>query len=244
MNYRILLFDLDDTLIDNKQSVKCALESTLNHFGYEYSEEIFLKWLKIDKDFWERWQNGLVELPAKYKKETGKKSQEFLDWLRSQRFLIFLNDSISLDNAIILNNYYMSLLSKNVIPVEGAKDVLEYLSGGYSIIVATNGPKVAARDKIIRIGCTKFVDNVFSADMFGYMKPRKEFLDGIMGAIGNINKREYLVIGDSLKSDVGLAENCGVDSCWFNRAKSRAFLENYRPTMIIERLEQLKSLLG
>ena len=44
--------------------------------------------------------------------------------------------------------------------------------------------------------------------MFGYMKPRKEFFEAIQILLKNYNNEEYLIIGDSLKSDVLLAMNC------------------------------------
>jgi FMN phosphatase YigB (HAD superfamily) len=39
--------------------------------------------------------------------------------------------------------------------------------------------------------------------MFGYMKPRIEFFEALQERYGNLPKEQYLIIGDSLKSDVG-----------------------------------------
>ncbi len=240
--YKILIFDLDDTLIDNLENVRYAYTKMVESIGKEYSEDGFKKWYEVDKKFWKDWQDGLIELPAHLKNETGKKSEEFLNWVRAQRVLIYFDNCISLDKAIELNNLFMNSLTEVVIPIRGAYDTLKYLKEKYYIIVATNGPKIATKDKLSKIKCLNFINEVLSADMFGYMKPRKEFFEAIQNLLENYNNEEYLIIGDSLKSDVGFAMNCEFDSCWFNKNNEK-LTEQYKPTMIIKELEELKKIL-
>lgn len=57
-----------------------------------------------------------------------------------------------------------------------------------------------------------------------------------------IATEDYLIIGDSLKSDIGFAMNCNIDSCWFNKNKEK-LSDNYKPTMIIESLKDLINIL-
>lgn len=204
--YKILIFDLDDTLIDNLENLKHAFKLMVQSRNERYNEEDFIRWYKIDKQFWNDWQDGKITIPEQLKNETGKKSDKFLNWLRAQRVLIYFNSKVTLDEAIILNNIYMNALTEKVIAIDGAYETLKYLCNkGYYIIIATNGPKVATRDKLLKINCIDFVNEILSADMFGYMKPNKEFFDGIEKILNNYNTEEYLIIGDSLKSDVGFA---------------------------------------
>lgn len=240
--YKILIFDLDDTLIDNLENVRYAYTKMLASLGEEYSESGFKKWYDIDKKFWEDWQDGLIEVPAHLKHETGKKSEAFLDWLRSQRVLTYFSNQISPEKAIELNHIFTESLTESVTAIKGAYGTLKYLKEKYYIIVATNGPKIATKDKLSKIGCLNLVNKILSADMFGYMKPKKEFFEAIQNLLDNYNNEEYLIIGDSLKSDVGFAMNCGFDSCWLNQ-KNQKLTEQYKPTMIIRRLEELTKLL-
>ena len=237
--YKILIFDLDDTLINNLENVRYAYTKMMEYVGDEYSEDEFKRWYEIDKKFWKDWQDGLIELPEHLKNETGKKSEEFLNWLRAQRILIYFNNQIDLDKAIELNNLFMNSLTEIVIAIDGSYEVLNYLKDKYYIIVATNGPQIATKDKLSKINCLNFVNEVLSADMFGYMKPRKEFFDAIQNLLNNYNNDEYLIIGDSLKSDVGFAMNCNFNSCWFNK-NNEELSEKYKPTMIITKLIELK----
>ncbi len=240
--YRVLIFDLDDTLIDNLENTRYAYTKMVESVGKEYSEDGFEKWYEVDRKFWRDWQDGLIELPTHLKNETGKKSEEFLNWLRAQRVLIYFDNQISLDEAIQLNNLFMNSLTEVVVAIDGAYDILKYLKEKYYIIVATNGPFLAVEDKLSKINCLDFVNEVLSAEMFGYMKPRKEFFDAIQNLLKNYNNDEYLIIGDSLKSDVGFAMNCKFDSCWFDRNNEK-LTEPYKPTMIIKKLKELKKIL-
>jgi FMN phosphatase YigB (HAD superfamily) len=105
-------------------------------------------------------------------------------------------------------------------------------------LVATNGPSIATKEKLEKIDCLPFVKEVLSADMFGYMKPKIEFFEGIQETY-QLPKESYLIIGDSLKSDVGFGMNCGIDSCWFDRG-NETLTEPYQPTMIIKELVELE----
>lgn len=239
-DYEILIFDLDDTLIDNTENVRYAYVKMMKAVGKDYSESGFERWLEVDKKFWQDRQNGLIEVPDDLKHEVGKKSERYLSWLRAQRFLIYFNNEISLDEAMELNRLFTEALKENVVAIDGANEVLRYLSGKYSIVVATNGPKVAAKDKLAKIGCLDYVSRVLSADMFGYSKPKKEFFEAIQKETGNYDNNAYLVIGNSLGTDVEFAMNSGCDSCWLDRGDE--VLGEYRPTFIIKSLRELKEI--
>lgn len=240
--YKILIFDLDDTIIDNKESVRSAFKTMLEAEGLSYSDSEYHRWYEIDKQFWADWQDGRIELPLEFKKETGKKSDNFLDWVRSQRVLLYFGNFITPQRAIELNNIYMNALHKVVIAIEDVSKVLKYLSSKYTIVVATNGPAVATKQKLEKVGCLKYVTEVLSADMFGYMKPKIEFFRAIENHYQDYIVDDYLIVGDSLKSDVGFGMNAGIDSCWFNR-KHEEVDDTYLPTYIIHKLIEIKNIL-
>ena len=50
--YELLIFDLDDTLIDNDENVRYAFQKMTELLGYSYSDELFKSWQKFDKQFW------------------------------------------------------------------------------------------------------------------------------------------------------------------------------------------------
>lgn len=242
MKYKILIFDLDDTLIDNKENVRSAFRTMLDAQGLGYTDSEFERWYGIDRKFWIDWLDGKIAVPKELQHETGKKSDAFLDWVRSQRVLIYFRNLVTNKRAVYLNNIYMDALNNEVIAIAGARDVLEYLSKKYKIVVVTNGPQVATQQKLDKIECKRFVTEILSADMFGYMKPKAEFFEAIEKRYSDFNRSDYLIIGDSLKSDVGFGVNTGIDSCWFN--KNREPTNGlYSPTYTIETLSELIKLL-
>jgi HAD superfamily hydrolase (TIGR01549 family) len=242
MKYKILIFDLDDTIIDNRENVRTAFKKMIESNGCIYSDIEFERWYYIDKKFWIDWQNGLIEIPEKLNLETGKKSDEYLDWVRSQRVLIYFNDSISHERAIELNTFFMNALNETIIAIDGVHDTLKYLAGKYNILVATNGPKVATRQKLKKIDCQQYITEILSADMFGYMKPKIEFFEAIEKRYKDLNRSDYLIVGDSLKSDVEFGMNTGIDSCWFNK-NNKELDDEYKPTIIINKLSDLIEIL-
>ena len=56
--YETLIFDLDDTLIDNNQSIKYAFTIMINELGLEYNDELFSKWKIFDTAYWHTWVSG------------------------------------------------------------------------------------------------------------------------------------------------------------------------------------------
>ena len=83
--------------------------------------------------------------------------------------------------------------------------------------------------------------DVLSADMFGYMKPKLEFFEAIEKRYKDFDRNDYLIIGDSLKSDIGFGNNAGIDSCWFNRMGEP--IGDLTPTYTIQHLRELKKFL-
>ena len=77
-----------------------------------------------------------------------------------------------------------------------------------------------------------------SKKLDNYVKPRKEFFEGIQHTLNNYQTEEYLIVGDSLSSDIAFAMNCNFDSCWFNPNKA-PLPSKYKPTIIINDLIEL-----
>lgn len=237
--YKILLFDLDDTLIDNLENIKYAFKKVLEKKNIEYSDSKFDSWAIYDRDYWHLFYENKIEIPDEYRiTEKG-----FIEYLRGKRFFDYFND-MTMEEAIGLNEIYIEALNEVVMPVEGAYETLEYLSKKYRIIIATNGPSVAVNSKLSKINCINFIDCIFSSDMTKstIVKPSIKYFEDMQEYYNLYGKDKMLIIGDSLKSDVGLGINAGVDTCWFNK-NDEDINSNYIPTYTIKKLIDLKEIL-
>lgn len=233
--YKTLIFDLDDTLIDNKQSIKYAFNVILKELRIEYSDELFLKWKKFDDSYWDTWENGTMILPITFNSLESK-----ITYLKAKRFLIFFkNLNISFFEAIALNELYCSMLGVNIVEIKGARNLLKDFYNKSEILIATNGPKEAADNKLEKANLNAYISKVICSEDIGFSKPMKEFFDYLYGESQNKDKEKMLLIGDSLTTDVLGGMNYGIDTCWFN-PNNNQLLEGYYPTMTINKLMQLK----
>lgn len=142
--YKVLIFDLDNTLTDDYENVKQAFKYLMKLKNEEYSEEKFLKFHKIDIETWRARANGEIITP--FEDDIKKKTE----WIRASRFLKFYGeDKISYQEAVKINNIYMEGMKLKVVPQKNTYEVIEYLyKRKYKIIIATNGPKVALGTKL------------------------------------------------------------------------------------------------
>lgn len=238
--YEVLLFDLDDTLIDNLENVRYAYTKMVNYMNEDYTLEGFKRWYELDKQFWIDFHNNKIMVPDEY-----NSSQElFVKYVRSLRYKLYFDNKISLGKAFEINDLFLSSLEEVVIPMDGAYETLKYLNQKYKIIIATNGPSSAAKTKLEKIGCYKFIDSIFSADMTSQTvtKPKKEFFDELEEYLNFYEKDKMLIIGDSLRYEIKGGMNAGIDSIWYN-AKNEVLPKEYAPTYIIKRLSDLKDIL-
>lgn len=235
--YRKILFDLDNTLIDDDFNRSYAITKILEEKNEEISQERIKEFIKIDNQFWKDRATGKIKNPYEF-----KNIEEKTDWLRAQRFIMFFNN-ISLEEAIDISNRYTEYLKENIIPIENSKEVLEYLfKKGYGLYVVTNGPIKPVKDKLEKANISEYIKFAFSAEEAGHMKPHKEFFDKFFIKANIENKNDILIIGDELEKDVLGGIKNGMDSCWFNKENQRNNSE-ITPTFEIGDLEELKNIL-
>lgn len=235
--YKTIIFDLDDTLTDDFENTKNAFRIAMNYINCEFAEEDFLRFHEIDVTTWRDRAAGKIITP--YENDKLKKTE----YIRASRFIKFFGEeNISYEEAVNVNNAYMEGMKEKVVARPGALDIIKYLSEkGYRLAIATNGPKIPLQTKIEKLGIASYIDTVFSSEEVGFMKPFKEFYDGLMNKLEISDRREVLFVGDDLEKDIrGGLEN-GLDTCWCNY--NNGVNTKYKCKYQIRRLEDLKSIL-
>ena len=235
--YKKILFDLDNTLIDDNENRKYAIRKILKEMDKYLGENQVEDFIKSDDKYWQDRASKKLKDPYEF-----KTIEEKTKWVRAQRFIMFFKD-ISFEEAVEINDKYINYLKEKIIPIEGAKETLEYLyNKNYEINIVTNGPTVPAKSKLEKTEISKYINLVFTAEEAGFMKPHKEFFDEFYKKIGTKNVDEMLIIGDELEKDVlGGIEN-NIDTCWFNSKNSKND-PGIKPDMEIKKLVELKNIL-
>jgi len=234
--YKIVIFDLDDTLTDDKENVKQAFKLVMEYRKEAYSENKFEKFYYIDKKTWKDRAEGKLLTP--YEDDI----QEKTEWLRAYRFMQYFNNEITYQEAVHINHIYMEGMKEKVVSQEGSFEIVKYLyEKGYKIIIATNGPIIPLETKIEKLKIKPYIDTIFAAEEVGAMKPHQDYYKGLLEKANIINKEDILFIGDELEKDIkGGIEN-KIDTCWYNPLKQSS--NQYKPKYEIQKLIELKKIL-
>ncbi|MDS0527653.1 YjjG family noncanonical pyrimidine nucleotidase [Clostridium sp. SHJSY1] len=227
MKYKVILFDADDTLFDFKKSEKEAFKNTIIEFGINYDENYhFNIYKKINTAIWKELEEGLIT-QSKLKLERFKRL--------SQKLNISFNE-----NEFATS--YMNHLGNNSFLLDGASELVEELSKNYILSIITNGLTSVQERRIKKSVISKFFKDIVISEEIGVSKPNPAIFEHAINNLGNFNKSEILIVGDTLHSDIKGGIDYNIETCWFNPNK----LENkteLSPTYEVSDFKELRNLL-
>ena len=207
MNYKTILIDLDDTLLDFQQSEDVAISTTIKTLGIEPTEDVVNAYKEINLKYWKMFERKEIE-------------REALLIARFKEFCELLN--VTNKDFSLLNETYFHYLSSSPFEIDGADEFLNKLSEKYDIYVITNGVKRVQTIRLSLVNITKYFKKVYISEEIGYQKPSIEFFDFVLNDLNITNKEEVLIIGDSLSSDIQGGINSGIDTVWYNPKKLKS----------------------
>jgi 2-haloacid dehalogenase len=205
MSYKILLFDLDDTLLDFGANEIDSLNKLFLQHGYTFSDELLEVYKSIDKQLWADYENGNITL----------------DEVLNSRFSETMLKLGEIVDGAEWENQYRELLSNGHQLIDGALELCQRLSISHRLFVITNGVSKTQTKRLQQAGLYDYFEDIFDSHSIGFQKPSKEFFNYVMGHIRNFNVSEALIIGDSLYSDIKGGLLSGIDTCWFNRKSQK-----------------------
>ena len=82
--YRKLLFDLDNTLVDDDENRRYAIKQILTERKENATTKRIESFIKMDNQFWKDRAEGKIKDPYAFKNNAEKTK-----WIRAQRFLNF-----------------------------------------------------------------------------------------------------------------------------------------------------------
>lgn len=200
MNYKVVILDLDNTLIDFDYMEKCSLKNCLQAFDLPYDDETMDTYIKINQVLWEGLELGHY-----------KKSE-----ILTLRFEQFLNKFDFKGDPVAMNKTYLSGMANYIQMIEGAKTVLDFVKNKFVTVMITNGVTVAQNAKLDQAHLRPYFDHIIISDEVGAHKPTTEIFDHMTRLIGGYDKSDIIIVGDSLTSDIQGGINYGIDTCWYN----------------------------
>ena len=228
--YKHLLFDIDNTLLDFTLAEEHSIRETFARYSIPVTEENIRFYSDINLSFWK----------ALERKEITK------DELWSGRFLK-LGEVLSLpiDRTLSaeINVFYLSALGRCAFLIDGAEALMqELIRRGYDIYAVTNGNACVQHARLDAIHFKQYFKALFISEEMGVSKPEKIFFDRVCDWIGDGDRSSYLIVGDSLTSDIAGGINSGIDTCWYN-PRGEQNNNNTHPTYTVKTYDELLELL-
>lgn len=226
MNYKILLFDLDDTLLDFKANEIDSLGKLFGMHGHALTDELFQKYNSINKQSWTDYELGNVALDEVLNTRFAKTMEQFGEIVDGQEW----------------EKQYREFLGNGHQLMDGAVELCKKLSKSYRLFVVTNGVSQTQTKRLKLSGLDEYFEDVFTSQEIGYQKPLREFFDYVVNHVEDFCIDEALVIGDSINTDIKGGVLAGIDTCWLN-PKNIDNVTEFKSTYTIANLEELYNIL-
>ncbi|NEW66149.1 noncanonical pyrimidine nucleotidase, YjjG family [Carnobacteriaceae bacterium zg-84] len=199
-NYKTLLFDIDDTLLDFKKAEHIAFKQLLAHHNIDYTDTTFQLYLSINEPLWKDY-------------ELGKLDRATVLSSRFEQFFAHYQLSVSGKECDILYRSYLTIGNQLL---DGALELIDTVSKTHQLAIVTNGVYDTQMARLKNNGLLPYFKHIFVSDKVGFQKPDKRFFDTIWQEMNITDTSSVLIIGDSLGADIKGGQNAGIDTCWIN----------------------------
>ena len=202
---RVLLWDVDGTLLDFKAAEKTALGAAFRRFGLGTLDEARLaRYSALNDRWWKALERGEV---TKSRLLVGRFKEFF-----AAEGLAFTGDYAA------FNDYYQIMLGETVVFRDEGYRLVSDLKGKVLQYAVTNGTLAAQARKLKNSGLEDLLDGAFISEKLGAEKPDPAFFDGVFSVLPPCRKDEVLIVGDSLTSDMKGGARAGIRFCWYDPA--------------------------
>lgn len=232
---RVLLFDLDETLILDEEATRSALEVVLapvvGDFGLEteplavslrrHAEQLWRSSPTFDYCFrigissseglWARFLGVSADMTA-----LRNWAEEYrpLAWAHALREHGITNEPLAKELA---EAFFQERRGQQQLFPE-ALSVLETLRPGRKFGMVTNGASDLQREKIAALGLEPLFDAIVVSGEFGIGKPDPAIFHHILQQL-DAKPEEAMMVGDKLERDVAGGLAAGIQAVWINRAE-------------------------
>lgn len=236
--YKYLIFDADHTLLNYVADETSAFQDLYKTLGLDYTPALAKESRFISEDEWTK--TGLYDVHDE------RIQREYHTLYRAHLVGVFRRIFEKFPckaDPRRTSKRFLKLLARSGKPFDGALETFQALArkdgGKYKLCIATNGLSVVQRARLEN--WMPFTKALFISEEMGCIKPLPVFFEKVVERLG-ADKKECLMIGDSLLSDMAGAIGFGMDSCWYNPLG----LKNetaFQPTYELKELKDLLTLL-
>jgi len=199
-HYPWLWFDADDTLFDYNSAEANALKNTFYSLKLPFESGYLDVYQQINHQLWQALEQQKITPAA----------------LRFRRFELLLEALKLSGSHEEMSSVYAEQLAICSELTEGALDVLQTLHEKCQLVIVTNGLQSVQHGRLAHSVIKDFITDIIISEEIGVAKPHTRFFEIAASRLGNPDKKDVLIIGDSLTSDIQGGVNYGIDTCWYN----------------------------
>ncbi|EFH88469.1 HAD family hydrolase [Ktedonobacter racemifer] len=260
MPVQAIIFDLDETLIEDRQATQCALRKAclyaqarvqldsarLRIDAYRHAKLLWAEaptyaycyaiGISASEGMWGRFEGEAPDLQALF--QWAPVFQQLL-WKRALAEQDIINDALAEALAACFREERRSCY-RVFSDVEAA---LSTLKQRYALALLTNGAPDLQREKIRASGLESYFDTIAVSGEVGIGKPEPEIFVHVLRELG-VAPEQAVMVGDSLPRDIAGSYHSGMRGMWINRYDD-ACQEEYRPMIAsqISVLDELEAVL-
>ncbi len=199
---KYILIDVDDTVLDFQLCSKSSMQNACKEAEIQFSEDFFNTFQRVTRALWDR-----IEASEFTRSE-----------LHDVRFnMIFKELGIDFDGEKFETLYQKNFFESHI-TIDGAKELLEWLSKRFTVCAASNASVAQQKNRLSKAGLLPYFTHLFMSDDIGHQKPSRLFFEHALNTLG-AEPSEVLMIGDSMSADIAGGAQCGLHTCLFWRKK-------------------------
>ncbi|WP_026915134.1 YjjG family noncanonical pyrimidine nucleotidase [Christiangramia portivictoriae] len=225
-NIRDVYFDLDHTLWDFDRNSSMAFQQIFIDQKLDIKLQDFLQiYMPINHQYWESYRNDLV-------------SKEDLRYGRLKDSFTALE--LEVDDSMIfkMSEDYINYLPNHNYLLDGAIDILSYLSTSYNLHIITNGFEEVQHLKMEKSGILKYFKTITTSEDAGVKKPHSRIFEKAISK-GTGKAETSVMIGDNFSADICGGFQYGMKVIYIDSRQENSRTEHPR----IEKLKQLRDYL-
>ncbi len=204
-----IFFDLDHTLWDFDTNSALAFDRIFkSNYPGIITQQFLEKYIPINQACWRLY-------------EVDKITHEALRYQRLKQSFDAVGYAISDDQIEKIAQDYIQYLPEYNHLFEDAIDTLNYLKDKYELHIITNGFAQVQFKKINNSNLTHYFKTVTNSEMAGAKKPSPIIFQHALH-LANADKKQSIMIGDSIQADVIGAQDFGMRAIFFNPNREEA----------------------
>jgi len=197
--YDIILFDVDDTLLDFRKSERAAFDLIMaEHFPT--TDEVFVSYREINRDLWRQYERGEIvktTIPHTRFRQLGEVWKKTWD-------------------PHAMGQLYMDHLAEQRHLLPDAAEICASLAKHATLGLVTNGIATVQHSRLNPSPITPFMSVIVVSEECGHAKPDARIFQHALSRLPPADPERVLVVGDRVDVDVRGARAAGLKSCWFN----------------------------